>query len=171
MRGDLHPCHLALRARSHGVPKALPQGLRCLLLPIRHPTTARPLIQRARQSVLLGAGGEASLEPWITRSWQRCLAAGLHPGHKVVFNPISGQALRQLADESHALVQAARPVLDQLTRAIAGMRYFAMLTNARGVVIDVQGAVDRHDPRSQLIGRWAWTCLKPLWAPPPLARR
>ena len=37
--------------------------------------------------------------------------------------------------------------------AIAGMRYFAMLTNARGVVIDVQGAVDRHDPRSQLIGR------------------
>ena len=113
----------------------------------------KALIQRARQSVLLGAGGEASLEPWITRSWQRCLAAGLHPGHKVVFNPISGQALRQLADESHALVQAARPVLDQLTRAISGMRYFAMLTNARGVVIDVQGAVDRHDPRSQLIGR------------------
>ncbi len=111
------------------------------------------LIQRARQSVLLGAGGEASLEPWITRSWQRCLAAGLHPGHKVVFNPISGQALRQLADESHALVQAARPVLYQLTRAISGMRYFAMLTNARGVVIDVQGAVNRHDPRSQLIGR------------------
>ena len=111
------------------------------------------LIQRARQSVLLGAGGEVSLEPWITRSWQRCLAAGLHPGHKVVFNPISGQALRQLADESHALVQAARPVLDQLTRAIAGMRYFAMLTNARGVVIDVQGAVDRHDPRTRLIGR------------------
>ena len=32
------------------------------------------------------------------------------------------------------------------------MRYFAMLTNARGVVIDVQGAVD-GDPRSQLIGR------------------
>ena len=62
------------------------------------------LIQKARQSVLLGAGGEASLEPWITRSWQRCLAAGLHPGHKVVFNPISGQALRQLADVSHALV-------------------------------------------------------------------
>ena len=113
----------------------------------------KALIQRARQSVLLGTGGEASLEPWITRSWQRCLAAGLHPGHKVVFNPISGQALRQLADESHALVQAARPVLDQLTRAISGMRYFAMLTNARGVVIDVQGAVDRHDPRSQLIGR------------------
>lgn len=104
----------------------------------------KALIQRARQSVLLGAGGEVSLEPWITRSWQRCLAAGLHPGHKVVFNPISGQALRQLADESHSLVQAARPVLDQLTRAIAGMRYFAMLTNARGVVIDVQGAVDRH---------------------------
>ena len=49
--------------------------------------------------------------------------------------------MRQLADESHALVQAARLVLDQLTRAIAGVRYFAMLTNARGVVIDVRGAV------------------------------
>jgi transcriptional regulator of acetoin/glycerol metabolism len=29
------------------------------------------------------------------------------------------------------------------------------------VVIDVQGAVDRHDPRSQLIGRVGWTCPKP----------
>ena len=111
------------------------------------------LIQRARQSVLLGAGGEAPLEPWITRSWQRCLSAGLNPGQKVVFNPVDGPALRHLADENHALVQAARPVLEQLTRAIAGMRYFAMLTNARGVVIDVQGAVDRHDPRTRLIGR------------------
>ena len=82
----------------------------------------KALIQRARQSVLLGAGGEVSLEPWITRSWQRCLAAGLHPGHKVVFNPISGQALRQLADESHALVGVVGGVVWGVGLAVSGLQ-------------------------------------------------
>jgi len=44
-------------------------------------------------------------------------------------------------------------VLTQLTRAIAGMHYFALLTDARGVVIEVQGAVDRSDPRARAIAR------------------
>ena len=33
------------------------------------------------------------------------------------------------------------------------MHYFALLTDARGVVIEVQGAVDRNDPRAHAIGR------------------
>ena len=44
-------------------------------------------------------------------------------------------------------------MLEQLTRAIAGMRYFAMLTDARGIVVDVQGHCDRSDPRASAIGR------------------
>lgn len=43
MREDCHPLPPSLVCTPVvGTPKALPQGLRCLLLPIRHPTTARP---------------------------------------------------------------------------------------------------------------------------------
>lgn len=94
-----------------------------------------------------------AVEPWIARSWQRCLAAGLQPTQRVAFDPVSAQALRRSLDENHDLLHAARPVLAQLTRAIAGMRYFAILTDAHGTVVDVQGALDRHDPRARAIGR------------------
>ena len=87
-----------------------------------------------------------TIEPWIVRSWQRCLANGHQPAQPLAFNMVSAPAVQRTADQHAALLQAARPVLAQLTRAIAGMHYFALLTDARGVVIEVQGAVDRNDP-------------------------
>lgn len=112
-------------------------------------------ITQARSALLHEglAPAAASIEPWIVRSWQRCLALGHEPGQPVVFDAVGAATLRQITDNNHALLQAARPVLAQLTRAIAGMRYFAMLTDARGVVVEVQGAVDRHDRRARSIGR------------------
>jgi transcriptional regulator of acetoin/glycerol metabolism len=94
-----------------------------------------------------------TIEPWIVRSWQRCLANGHQPAQPLAFNMVSAPAVQRTADQHAALLQAARPVLAQLTRAIAGMHYFALLTDARGVVIEVQGAVDRNDPRAHAIGR------------------
>ncbi len=61
--------------------------------------------------------------------------------------------MRRLVDSNQALLHTARPVLQTLTRAIASTRYFAILTNAEGVVIDAQGAIDRSDPRADLITR------------------
>lgn len=118
--------------------------------------TDRPeRIAHARRTLLEQGGlpAHTSVEPWIARSWQRCLAAGLQPTQRVVFDPVSAQAARRSLDENRDLLRAARPVLAQLTRAIAGMRYFALLTDARGTVVDVHGAIDRHDPRAQAIGR------------------
>lgn len=125
-------------------------------------TTARPLppqrtdhIALARRAVL--SQGQApvgvAVEPWILRSWQRCLAQGQRPDQPVVFDAVTAADLRRTEEQHHDLLQAARPVLAQLTRAIAGMHYFAMLTDARGVVVDVQGALNRHDPRVRAIGR------------------
>ena len=94
-----------------------------------------------------------TIEPWIVRSWQRCLANGHQPAQPLAFNMVSAPAVQRTADQHAALLQAARPVLAQLTRAIAGMHYFALLTDARGMVIEVQGAVDRNDPRAHAIGR------------------
>ena len=61
--------------------------------------------------------------------------------------------MRRVHDEHHALVRTARPVLESLSQAIASTRYFAILTDAQGVVVDAQGAIDRSDRRADLITR------------------
>jgi sigma-54 dependent transcriptional regulator, acetoin dehydrogenase operon transcriptional activator AcoR len=119
------------------------------------PAHRHALIAQARQTLLVD--GEAPLraevEPWIARSWQRCLAQGMDPTQRVVFEAVSAPALRRSLEQNQALLRAARPVLEQLTRAIAGMRYFAILTDARGTVVEVQGHCDPRDPRASSIGR------------------
>ena len=119
------------------------------------PAERQHLIAQARSALLSLEPEPAPLaiEPWIVRSWQRCLANGHQPAQPLAFNMVSAPAVQRTADQHAALLQAARPVLAQLTRAIAGMHYFALLTDARGVVIEVQGAVDRNDPRAHAIGR------------------
>ncbi|MBA3595479.1 MAG: histidine kinase [Polaromonas sp.] len=112
-------------------------------------------IAHARQAVLQDGKGLSGLlaEPWIERSWQRCLASGKTPDQAVGFDVLSPQALRRTEEANHVLVQAARPVLEKLGAAIASTRYFAILTNAQGVVVDVNGAIDRRDRRTDLITR------------------
>ena len=105
------------------------------------------------QTTMSRSGSLLTIEPWIVRSWQRCLANGHRPAQQLAFNVVSAPAVRRTADQHAALLQAARPVLAQLTRAVAGMHYVALLTDARGMVIEVQGAVDRNDPRAHAIGR------------------
>ena len=114
------------------------------------------LIAQARRALLADDGAwpqRTEVEPWITRSWQRCLSNGLRPAQHVAFGMVSASALRRSHETHQHLLRAARPVLEQLTRAIAGMHYFALLTDAHGTVIDVQGAVDSRDPRASAIGR------------------
>lgn len=119
------------------------------------PAHRHALIAQARQTLLADGAAplRAEVEPWIARSWQRCLAQGMDPTQRVVFEAVSAPALRHSLEQNHALLRAARPVLEQLTRAIAGMRYFAILTDARGTVVDVQGHCDPSDPRASSIGR------------------
>ena len=93
------------------------------------------------------------VEQWITRSWRRCLAQGHRPEHAPVFNALPAQLLRRTLNASHQLLQAATPVLEKLSLAIAGTRYFAILTNHHGVVLDARGAIDRSDARAKLITR------------------
>ena len=86
------------------------------------PAERQHLIAQAR-SALLSLKPEPSplaIEPWIVRSWQRCLANGHQPAQPLAFNMVSAPAVQRTADQHAALLQAARPVLAQLTRAIAG---------------------------------------------------
>lgn len=125
------------------------------------PITAAPLarleaISRARRA-LLGERGphqsEGLIQPWIERSWQRCLTLGHEPQQVLAFDALSGAAMHRAAESNRALTEAARPVLHQLGRALADTHYFAILTNAQGVVVDVNGPIDRRDRRADLITR------------------
>ena len=112
-------------------------------------------IAQARRAVLL----EHTLLPagtithWVEQSWQRCLKQGLRPQERVVFDRVSEPQMRRTAESNQTLVQAARPILLQLGHAIANTRYFAILTNADGVVVDASGAIDRSDRRADNITR------------------
>jgi transcriptional regulator of acetoin/glycerol metabolism len=125
-----------------------------------HPTGATAALRlagiaQARQMILheraaLPAGWVA---PWIERSWQRCINRGLQPGQTVLLDQVTEAQRRRTLDANQQLVQTAKPVLESLGRAIANTRYFAILTNAEGVVVDVSGPVDRTDNRAERITR------------------
>jgi transcriptional regulator of acetoin/glycerol metabolism len=113
------------------------------------------LIERARLSVLEARDSTPSpwLSPSIERSWRRCLAQGKDPRQRVSFEPVSAGAMQHALDASRPLVQAAAPVIRSLSRAMVHTRYFAILTDARGTVIDVDGPVDRNNPHAAAIAR------------------
>ena len=112
-------------------------------------------IERARQ-VVLGDGeliDGPRLEPWIERSWRRCLAQGLRPQQRTVFNPVSAPAVHRALEANQPLLRAAAPVIRSLARAMADTGYFAILTDSQGVVIDVNGPIDHHNRHAHLIAR------------------
>jgi sigma-54 dependent transcriptional regulator, acetoin dehydrogenase operon transcriptional activator AcoR len=122
--------------------------------PLVSPTPERSLaIAQARRELLHGdaprARSAVRIDPWITRSWQRCIEAGRRPQQRVSFEPVSSSAVRELAERNRALVAAARPVIARLSRAIADTRYFAVLTDAAGIVIDVGALPDGTDTASR----------------------
>ena len=124
------------------------------------PVTAAPLarldaISRARHALLgdRGPGSSGLIEPWIERSWQRCLGLGHEPQQALAFNALSHASARRAAETSQALTEAARPGVRGHGRAQADTHYFAILTNAEGVVVDVNGPIDRRDRRAGLIAR------------------
>lgn len=113
------------------------------------------LIESAREAVLLH--GSLDAVPWlagpIERSWRRCVARGMNPGDRVEFDAVSASSIRQLLEFNRPLIDAAAPAIRSLSRAMLHTRYFAILTDARGTVIDVNGPVDRSDHHAAGIAR------------------
>lgn len=112
-------------------------------------------IAQARRAVLAERAPSATawVQPWIEQSWRRCLSRGQQPQQRVVFDAVSAADMRRAIESNQPLLHAATPVIRSLARAMADTRYFAILTDARGVVIDVNGPVDRQDRRATAIAR------------------
>jgi len=119
------------------------------------PATRLSRIAQARHQVIeQGTGLQSPLvASWIERSWQRCLAWGHAPSQQVTFEAVTRAQIQRLQEINQPMLQAAKHELDRLSRAIAGTRYFALLTDAHGMVIDTRGDFDTHDPRASRIAR------------------
>lgn len=109
------------------------------------------MVERRPATDVLAGGWDQ--RGWIERSWQRCLTSGRQPQERLGFDIVASQALRRVQDAQQPLLAAARPVMQRLARAIAHSRYFAILTDAQGVVVAVDGPIDRSDRRAHLITR------------------
>jgi sigma-54 dependent transcriptional regulator, acetoin dehydrogenase operon transcriptional activator AcoR len=112
-------------------------------------------IEQARRSVLEhGLSADLKgIKPWLAASWQRCLRAGLPVHRPTQFEPIAKSAQDTALETNEAFLLAARPRVAQLAGLAAGLGYFALLTDYQGVVIDVAGRVDHHDPDAAAIAR------------------
>lgn len=122
--------------------------------PTAPPEQRSALIAQARRAWIDGETGTAArIEPWLARSWQRCLGAGHRPQQRVAFDAVSAQAMRRATGRNALLLHAARPVLAQLARAIVDTRYFAILTDADGVVIEAGATPDPADRHARAIAR------------------
>jgi len=90
---------------------------------------------------------------WVERSWQRCLQLGLQPEQAVHFDVINPVQRQHILEANQRLLQSSKSIMLGLGKAIANTGYFAILTNAHGIVLDTSGAIDQSDQRASLITR------------------
>lgn len=93
------------------------------------------------------------LLPGVERSWRRCLGLGMNPQHAVAFASVSTQDIQHALERSCTLREAASVVLRSLTRAMLHTQHFAILTNEQGIVVEVFGPVDVHNPHAKALAR------------------
>lgn len=116
-------------------------------------------IALARERVLGGAELTGALvsawadRAWLMQSWRRCLARGARPEAPVVFEATARHAAADAAERHAGLLAAARPELQRLAGQIAPIRYFALLTDAHGTVIETAGAIDHRNRAAHAIAR------------------
>lgn len=125
------------------------------------PAACQPAVNRlrhislAREAVLCNHDGSPQpfLDPAIERSWRRCLLNGFDPHSKVLFGAVTRQVTKDSLDANRVLLDAAAPAIRSLKRTMLHTGYFAILTDARGIVIDVQGPIDQRNPHVAAIAR------------------
>jgi sigma-54 dependent transcriptional regulator, acetoin dehydrogenase operon transcriptional activator AcoR len=120
---------------------------------VRSPAQRLALIAQARRVVLERQNGAVAVHGWIAQSWQRCLEAGHEPQRRVAFDMVSSAMQKRSREANRQLAQAALPTLEKLGSSIAPIRYFAILTNAQGIVVASSGQIDQQDRRATLISR------------------
>lgn len=102
-------------------------------------------IWRARHAFFEEGSAPVGLidEP-VLRSWQRCRDLGRVAAEQVEFDPVSRMTLTRLLEGQRSLLDAAKPELDALARAVSDAGYAVLLTDAQGRALAVDGSTDRR---------------------------
>lgn len=97
------------------------------------------------QSRLDAVRSHYRVTPWIRasldesplmRSWQRCHNAGLRPGDRVSFDPVSRSKMAEIEDRYGALIRLAQPVMQHVGHALEGTGCTLLLVSPQATVID-----------------------------------
>ncbi len=78
----------------------------------------------------------------VLSSWQRCRGQGRGASDQVEFDAVDRIALARLLDTQRTLLEAARPELHALARAVSDAGYAVLLTDAQGRALAVEGSTD-----------------------------
>jgi sigma-54 dependent transcriptional regulator, acetoin dehydrogenase operon transcriptional activator AcoR len=117
------------------------------------PAQRLALIAQARRTVFERQNAAVAVHDWIAHSWQRCMQAGHEPHRRVAFDVVSSAMQKRSREANRQLAQAALPTLQKLGSSLVPIRYFAILTNAQGIVVASSGQIDPQDRRATLISR------------------
>lgn len=93
------------------------------------------------------------MEAWLVDSWTRCLALGHQPDDRVAFEPVIQGEIQARTEHNQPLIQAARPVISSLLDTLSDTRYFAVVTDLDGIVIDAHGPCISQDRRARDVAR------------------
>ena len=80
----------------------------------------------------------------VLRSWRRCSDQGHRAQDAVEFAPVERSALQLLIERNRTLLEVARPELGSLARSVSDAGYAALLTDARGHALAVDGSISSH---------------------------
>lgn len=91
-----------------------------------------------------GSAPAGLIDDPVLRSWQRCRGQGRGASEQVEFDPVDRLALARLLEAQRTLLEAARPELDALARAVSDAGYAVLLTDVQGRALAVEGCTDRR---------------------------
>ena len=82
-----------------------------------------------------GAGADASL---VHRSWARCVREhGLDPARPTPARILPAQEVRAQREQLDRYLRVARSGMEDLYRRVADLGYMVLLTNERGITVDL----------------------------------
>lgn len=136
----------------------------CVNLSIASPTeierTARQLMAIREDFLSTGSLALWTPRPMILDSWLRCRTLQVNPSRRCAPLAVARETqLEQLRRENALLIEAARPVINQLFNLLAASGYVIVLSDKRGYLLDVAGdiAIRRRLERIDFIpgGNWS----------------
>jgi PAS domain S-box-containing protein len=120
---------------------------------------AEKILPLWEQFVQSGNLASDDLNPVVAASWKRCYASGVDPYDGRSHFILEEKELQILLKKRAELIKIALPLMQDLSRYVAGSGFLAMLTDERGIILEVLGDTEAIIKAGQInfIKGAAWT--------------